>query len=181
MSALLLDRFLTRTQNRLFVTARIATGNEDEALDLVQDTMFKLADKYAERPEQEWPALVQSILQNNIKDWYRRQKVRRILHWWQQADESEDDLPVDQLQSWAPSPEGAHRDEQTGRAIHNALQQLPLRQQQAFILRAWWEHSTAETATIMGCSQGSVKTHYSRALSALEQQLSGYSLGEYQL
>lgn len=166
-----LDQFLHSVQNRAFITAKVATGNQDEALDLVQDSMLKLANKYADKPKEQWPALFQSILQNQIKDWYRRQKVRRILYWWQQHDDNEQQMPVDQTQLPSNTPGDTHEAWQLNERIYQALQQLPMRQQQAFLLRAWWEHSTEQTAAIMGCSQGSVKSHYARATKALESYL----------
>ena len=74
-----LNQFLTSVQKRAFITAKLATDNEDDALDIVQDSMFKLAKSYPDKSEQEWPALFQRILQNAIKDWYRKQKVRKIM------------------------------------------------------------------------------------------------------
>jgi RNA polymerase sigma-70 factor, ECF subfamily len=171
-----LDRFLKTVQNRAFITARLATSNADEALDLVQDAMLKLVKKYADKPAEQWPALFQSILQNLIKDWYRRQKVRRILHWWEQHDETEEELPVDHGLQPSDTPAKNHETFQMNDSIYKALQNLPMRQQQAFLLRAWWEHSTEQTAAIMGCSQGSVKSHYSRATKALESQLQEFAL-----
>lgn len=166
-----LDRFLAGIQNRAFVNAKIATGNEDEALDIVQDCMLKLVKAYADKPESEWPGLFQRVLQNTIRDWYRRQKVRRVLFWWQQHTEGNDVLdhhiePNEQLR-----PETSMQNLQMSQLVQSALQTLPERQQQAFLLRAWWEHSVEETADIMGCTGGSVKTHYSRALKAIRLQL----------
>ena len=89
-----LDQFLMGVQNRAFLTAKLATRSHDEALDLVQDSMFRLAQKYANESPEAWPGLFQTILQNTIKDWYRRQKVRRILYWWQQYDKTEEELEV---------------------------------------------------------------------------------------
>ncbi len=172
MSHQALDRFLAEVQNRAFVTAKIATGNDDDALELVQDSFLKLVKLYSDKPAQEWPALFQRVLQNTLRDWYRRQKVRSILFWWQQHDLSEETMQFDALAVGDfESPQRRVQGQQQQHIIAQALQQLPLRQQQAFVLRAWWEHSTEETAGIMGCSVGSVKTHYSRALKNLQQQL----------
>ena len=168
-----LDQFLKSVQNRAFITAKLATSNQDEALDLVQDSMLKLAKKYADKPAEQWPALFQSILQNHIKDWYRKQKVRRILFWWEQHDSSEEEMPIDHSQLRVDTPTKNHETLQMNEKIYTAVKQLPARQQQAFLLRAWWEHNTEQTASIMGCSQGSVKSHYARATKALENQLQG--------
>ncbi len=166
-----LNQFLTSVQKRAFITAKLATGNDDDALDIVQDSMLKLAKTYGTKDEQEWPGLFQRILQNAIKDWYRKQKVRKILWWWQQDEISEEELPIDYRNLPREEPEQAQQSTQTADAINAALGKLPFRQQQAFILRAWWEHSTEDTAAIMGCSTGSVKTHYSRASKALQNAL----------
>ena len=166
-----LNQFLTRVQKRAFITAKLATSNDDEALDIVQDSMFKLVKSYSNKGEKEWPGLFQRILHNAIKDWYRKQKVRKILWWWQQDDISEEQLAIDYGNLHGEEPEKSQQTVQTANAINTALGKLPFRQQQAFILRAWWEHSTEQTAAIMGCSTGSVKTHYSRASKALESSL----------
>ena len=167
-----LDRFLQGIQNRAFVTAKLATSDEDEALDIVQDSMLKLAKRYADRDPEEWPKLFQTILQNCIKDWYRRTKVRRIMYFWQQHDKAEEELDIVDGMNCSDLPDENSENFQLQGQIYKALQQLPMRQQQAFLLRAWWEHSTEETAQIMGCSQGSVKTHYSRATTAMAGLLS---------
>ncbi len=146
------------------------------ALDIVQDAMLKLTDKYAARPAAELPLLFQRILQNTIRDFYRRQKVRSLwttlfssLH---PREESEDYDPLETLQTDGPGGKGdspADRMErsQIAEAIGEGLERLPPRQREAFILRYWEELDVAETAQAMGCSQGSVKTHCSRATHAL--------------
>lgn len=168
-----LDRFLKSIQNRAFVTAKIATSDEDEALDIVQNSMLKLAKHYSDRTAQEWPKLFQTILQNAIKDWYRQQKVRRIMYWWQQHDKAEEELDITATALNTDTPLGNNESLEVNAQIYQAIQQLPMRQQQAFLLRAWWEHSTEDTAQIMGCSQGSVKTHYSRATQSMAELLKG--------
>ena len=173
-----MDSFLAAQQRRLFITARLATRNDDEALDLVQDAMLQLASNYMDKPAGEWPALIQRILQNKIKDWHRKQKVRSILFWWQQQDLDEDVLQIDNQQAAHNLPDHCQHNQQLQTHIRQALERLPMRQQQAFLLRAWHEHSTEDTAVIMGCSQGSVKTHYSRATKALANLLSDSSLLE---
>jgi RNA polymerase sigma-70 factor (ECF subfamily) len=166
-----LDRFLKEVQQRAFVTAKLATSNDDDALDLVQDSMLKLARYYSEKDSEDWPKLFQRILQNNIKDWYRKQKVRSVLFWWQQHDKTEEQLMIEAQDMVTGSPVKDQQNQQIHASIYQAIEQLPRRQQQAFVLRAWWEHSTEETAQIMGCSQGSVKTHYSRATAAMADLL----------
>jgi len=154
--------------------ARIATGNEDEALDIVQDAMLNLVKRYADREEQEWGPLFHRILQSRIRDWYRRSQVRnRLRVWFGGNDEDEDPLenqpgrvtdgPLPQLQSV-----------RFGDELEQALRALPNRQQQAFLLRVWEGMSVEETAAAMGCSAGSVKTHYSRAVHTLRKQLEDF-------
>jgi RNA polymerase sigma-70 factor (ECF subfamily) len=141
---------------------------------------MKLAEKYATRPPEELPMLFQRILQNTIRDHFRRQKVRSL--WTTQvsslgpADESEDHDPLETLEVKSDSksqevPSEQLQQAQTLEIIEKALQQLPARQRQAFVLRYWEEMDVAEAAAAMGCSQGSVKTHCSRATHALAAML----------
>ena len=160
-------------EKRAFRIAEIATSNREDALDILQDTMYKLVQKYAERNPEEWGPLFQTILQSKINDWYRRNAVRNRFRVWFKF--SEDDESIDAIQTMedqvAQTPEHLV---QTGRSIdelEKALRQLSHRQQQAFILRMWEGIDTAQTAQIMKCSEGSVKTHYSRALHSLREQL----------
>jgi len=155
--------------------ARMASGNPDDALDIVQDTMLNFARLYANRPEGEWNVLFYKILHSRITDWYRRTAVRRRFHDWfgkPRDDEGDEEDPMARVaDSTSPDPaEGVMRQEFTG-ALQAALRKLPLRQQQAFVLRAWEGFDTAQTAQAMGCSEGSVKTHYSRAIHALQIKL----------
>lgn len=168
-----MDQFLASVQNRAFITARVATSHDDEAMDIVQDAMLKMVKAYYLTPKIEWPGLFQRVLQNTIRDWYRRQTVRKVLFWWQQTDTSEEQLQAECTMAPSPTPAALVEQGQINRHIEQAVHRLPVRQQQAFMLRAYWEHSTEETAEIMGCSTGSVKTHYSRALSALQITLAG--------
>ncbi len=148
--------------------AEISTSSRDDALDILQDSMIKLAAKYADQTEN-WPQLFQRILQNTLRDWHRRKKVRN----WLSFHFGEEEPPVTEEQNHEPisntrTPENIAVGDQKLKEIERALQQLPQRQQQAFLLRAWWGASTDETAFAMACSTGSVKTHYSRALSKLQ-------------
>ncbi len=154
--------------------------DEHLALDIVQDAMIKLAEKYGSNPAEELPLLFQRILQNTIRDYYRRQKVRSawttlISALSPQHEESESD-PLDSLQdkdnpSQPPSPEAHLERTQILAAIEEVLMRLPARQREAFLLRYWEDMDTAETAAAMGCSEGSVKTHCSRATHALAAAL----------
>jgi len=153
-----------------------AVRDQHVALDIVQDAMLKLTDKYAGRPAAELPLLFQRILQNTIRDFYRRQKVRSL--WttlfssFHPRDDTEDYDPLETMETEGPGGRGdspADRMERTQIAdlIGQGLEKLPPRQRQAFLLRYWEELDVAETAAAMGCSEGSVKTHCSRATHAL--------------
>jgi len=171
-----MERFLAGVEKKAFHYARIATGNEQEALDIVQDAMLKLVQRYGDRAEHEWGALFHRILQSRIRDWYRRSLVRnRLRVWFGGGDEGEDDplesSPAPQQHEPLPQLES----DRFGLELERALNKLPNRQQQAFLLRAWEGLSVEETAQAMGCSVGSVKTHYSRALTTLRQQLEEFN------
>ncbi len=153
--------------------ARIATGNEDDALEIVQEAMLTLAQRYAARSEEEWAPLFHRILQSRIRDWYRRSKVRNRFRVWFKRDEEDDD-PLENHPAPIPDePLQQLETEQFGEALEKALGELPNRQQQAFLLRAWEGMSVDETAAAMGVSAGSVKTHYSRAVHTLREKLEG--------
>lgn len=175
-----LSRFLAETERRAYKQALFAVRDEHAALDIVQDAMLKLAEKYAGNPTEELPLLFQRILQNTIRDYYRRQKVRSM--WTTllsalspQHEESEID-PLETLQdetnnSQALSPDKSLEQVQLIATIEEALAKLPARQREAFLLRYWEDMDTAATAAAMGCSEGSVKTHCSRATHALAEAL----------
>lgn len=172
-----LDRFLAGVERRAFVIARMATGNADEAMDIVQDTMLQLVRHYSGRAESEWAPLFHRILQRRIYDWYRRTRVRnRWRHWFNREDESNGDPLEQQVDPASIDPANAAIADGTLAILNTAIAQLPLRQQQAFLLRAWEGLDTEQTALAMGCSAGSVKTHYSRAVHALRQRLKDHEL-----
>jgi RNA polymerase sigma-70 factor (ECF subfamily) len=158
-----------------------AVRDEASALDVVQDSMLKLAEKYAQKPAAELPMLFQRILQNTIHDHFRRQKVRStwttVLSALGKGDEKDEDFdPLETLPAKSDSNATADPAEQLQQAqivrlIEEALARLPARQREAFLLRYWEELDVAETAAAMGCSEGSVKTHCSRAVAALASML----------
>ncbi|MGB0845234.1 MAG: RNA polymerase sigma factor [Thiolinea sp.] len=176
-SAAMMNRFLQSVERRAFVTARMATQDEEEALDIVQDAMLKLAQKYGNRPESEWGALFNTILHSRINDWYRRRTVRNRWRVFFGVDsEGNDQAPDEKIpQTLFPEPERQMSSDMLGEHLSHLIGNLPLRQQQALILRAWEGYNISQTAQIMKCSEGSVKTHYSRAIHGLRE-----SLGEYQ-
>ena len=172
-----LNAFLAGVERRAFARAQRATQDRDEALDLVQDAMLQLARRYASRPPDEWPALFQRILTNRIRDWQRRQTLRRKLFFWRapahdDADSMEDPLEQVADNRLAEGPGTLMRDELLQRLV-SAIEKLPARQREAFELRVWEGLAVAETATAMGCSEGSVKTHLSRAMASLREELEG--------
>ena len=158
-----------------------AVRDEDAALDIVQDTMLKLTEKYATNPPEELPMLFQRILQNTIHDYFRRQKVRStwttLLSAFGQKDDKDDDFdPLETLPAKPDSmglaePARQYEQSQIVAIIEQALVRLPARQREAFLLRYWEELDVAEAAAAMGCSEGSVKTHCSRAVRALAETL----------
>ena len=159
-----------------------AVRDEDAALDIVQDAMLKLTEKYADRPAEELPLVFQRILQNAIHDHFRRGKVRSAWTVLLSAlgggkDDRDDDydpletIPADVEGGMPPNPQDQVDQKQVMAAIEDALAKLPARQREAFLLRYWEEFDVAETAAAMGCSEGSVKTHCSRAVAALSATL----------
>jgi RNA polymerase sigma-70 factor (ECF subfamily) len=176
-----ISSFLAASERRAFKQAMFAVRDEDAALDIVQDSMLKLTEKYADKPAGELPMLFQRILQNTIHDHFRRQKVRStwttLLSALGKGDEKDEDfdplenLPAKSDSSEAADPAGLLEQSQIVAAVEAALARLPARQREAFLLRYWEELDVAETAAAMGCSEGSVKTHCSRAVHALAEML----------
>jgi RNA polymerase sigma-70 factor (ECF subfamily) len=169
-----LDEFLADVERRALRIAEIAVRDRDEALDLVQDAMIKLVRNYSERGSDEWRPLFYRILQNGVRDWHRRQAVRnRVMVWFQKAKNDDSDYDVIAA---APDPDGRTPDQelQNSEAMQDmefAVHALPARQREAFMLRTFEGLDVAGTATAMGCSEGSVKTHYSRAIHTLRDKL----------
>jgi RNA polymerase sigma-70 factor (ECF subfamily) len=169
-----LDQFLVGIERRAFKIAQLGLRNDDDALDAVQDAMMKLVQSYASRPEEEWRPLFHRILANRIRDMQRRRTVRGRVMAWLPGRDVEDDEEFDPI-AQAPSPEvtPARRlelDEAIG-VLESAVAELPPRQQQAFLLRNYEGLDVSDTASAMGCSEGSVKTHYFRALESLRAKL----------
>jgi RNA polymerase sigma-70 factor (ECF subfamily) len=171
-----LSQFLESIERRAFKQAVYAVRDEDAALDVVQDAMIKLSERYGDKPRAELPMLFQRILQNTINDHFRRQKVRTT--WttlFSSLSGAEDSEEFDFLESLAPEEGSAQAESAADKveraqilaAIDTEIQKLPARQREAFVMRYWEDMDVAETAAAMGCSEGSVKTHCSRATHAL--------------
>lgn len=171
-----LEQFLAQTEQRAFRIVRYAVGHDEDALDIVQDAMFKLVRRYTNRPSAEWAPLFHRILQNGIRDYYRRQATRsRWFSWldhFRSDHEDEGESLVDRyVDETSLDGEKQLEVDQSMSAVDAAVRSLPPRQQQVFLLRCWEGLSTKETAEAMGCSEGSVKTHYFRALNTLKKAL----------
>jgi RNA polymerase sigma-70 factor (ECF subfamily) len=170
-----LNDFLASVELKAFKIAQLTLRHEDDALDAVQDAMLQLARAYSARPSEEWKPLFYRILENRIRDVQRRRMVRsRVMAWlpFRKGDDEEDAPdPVDLAASTDPSPGQRLELDQAMTALEAALQALPGRQRQAFLLRSLEGMDVAQTAAAMGCSEGSVKTHYFRALHTLRDQL----------
>jgi RNA polymerase sigma-70 factor (ECF subfamily) len=170
-----LEKFLADMERRAFRMAQIALRDADDALDVVQDAMLKLTKNYASRPSTEWRPLFYRILENGIRDLQRRRSVRkRIMTWLPGPKEDPDNEAQDPLDSVADSATAIPETLMQHQALEQlevSLRALPARQREAFMLRNFEGMDVAETARAMGCSEGSVKTHYSRAVHSLREQL----------
>lgn len=171
--SLTLNRFLAAEERRALKHAEIATGFREDALDIVQDAMYKLAERYAHRSPSEWGPLFQRILMSRINDWHRRQGVRRRFRvWLRHREEAPEEDPLDNLPGEAtPLPEELAAQQAAMDALETSLRRLPNRQRQAFLLRVWQGYDVRETARIMGVGEGSVKTHLARATKVLKADL----------
>lgn len=167
-------------ERRAFKQALFALRDEDSALDVVQDAMMKLAEKYGDKPVEELPMLFQRILQNVIRDFFRRSKVRSLwttlLSSFGGSDDDDDSDPLETLagnveSQYGDTPHGQLEQSQIIAAIEAEISKLPARQREAFLMRYWEDMDIAETAAAMGCSEGSVKTHCSRATHTLAAAL----------
>ena len=174
-----LSDFLKSVEKRAFKRTAFTVRDDDSALDIVQDAMIRLAEKYADRPPAELPLLFQRILSNATMDWFRRQKVRNaVVHNFSDFEGSDDENfdilemldSVETNLGTESASETVSREQILG-IIELQVGELPARQREAFLLRYWEELDVAETASVMGCSEGSVKTHCSRAVHALAKAL----------
>ena len=179
-----LSDFLAQVERRAFRQIAYAVRDDQVALDIVQDAMMKLVEKYSSRPPEEFPMLFQRILQNTTRDFWRRQKIRNVwtslLSSFSVAGEDGDETdPLEVITSDrynGEQPQAQLEQRQTMALIEEALQKLPARQREAFLMRYWEDMDVAETAAAMGCSQGSVKTHCSRAVHTLAKLLAEHQI-----
>lgn len=168
-----LDAFLAQVERRAWRMAELALGDREEALDAVQDAMMRLVRSYRHKPAEEWTPLFWGILRRRITDLQRRRKVRSIVVGWFGGgrDGDGDELPAWDPADPGPGPLHVLQDGEAYAAMGEAVRKLPQRQREAFMLRVLEGLDVADTAAAMGCSQGSVKTHLSRALHTLRAQL----------
>lgn len=177
-----LNEFLKSVEKRAFKRALYHVRDEEASLDIVQDSMMKLSIHYGDRGEAELQPLFQRILSNTIMDWFRRKKTHSALisNFTDMEGDADDGGDFDVLESLLASDQvtAQHSAEsqlersQVLLAIENEVKELPQRQREAFLLRYWEDLDVAETAEVMGCTQGSVKTHCFRAVQALAKALS---------
>lgn len=175
-----LDRFLAQVERRAYKSVLYSVQDHHTALDIVQNAMLKLCERYRDRPAEQWPMLFQRILQNALIDHHRRARVR---NFWVSLvaplRDRDDEAETESLEDLAPAdtssagqdPLDAAHASQVVAMIEAAIEELPLRQRQAFLLRYWEDMDVAEVAQVMGCSEGSVKTHSHRAINALAGKL----------
>ncbi len=168
-----MDAFLASVEKKAFAIAKSQLRHHDDALDVVQDAMIRLVKGYADKPQDEWAPLFFRILTNRVRDLQRRRTVRnRVMSWFSApADEEGEDEIARAPDLGGAEPADLLQAEETFGSLEAAVAALPARQREAFLLRSIEELDTAATATAMGCSQGSVKTHYSRALNSLRNYL----------
>jgi RNA polymerase sigma-70 factor (ECF subfamily) len=170
-----LDKFLAEIERRAFRMAQVALRDPDDALDVVQDAMLKLARNYGTKPSAEWRPLFYRILENGIRDLQRRRSVRKRFMTWlpgpKEDPDNEAQDPLDSVADAAPAVPDRLMQQQAMEKLEVSLRELPTRQREAFMLRNFEGLDVAETAAAMGCSEGSVKTHYSRAVHTLREQL----------
>jgi RNA polymerase sigma-70 factor (ECF subfamily) len=168
-----MDSFLLQIEQKAYRMALMSVSQHADAIDLLQDSMLKLVVSYAHKPPQEWKPLFYRILQNRIRDWHRHQKVKQLLFFWKANTH-----PDDTTEEWSSYvgdakelPDNRLDASQQQDTALKGLAELSEKQRQCFLLRSWEGMSVADTADIMGCSQGSVKTHYSRAVHKLRSVL----------
>jgi RNA polymerase sigma-70 factor (ECF subfamily) len=171
-----IDRFLKAVERRALRMAEMATSSRDDAMDLVQDAMFGFVRHYTDKPASDWAPLFYRVLDSRINDFHRRKQVRGrwLAAWVKPADDDDVDEIAQAPDTNDPGPLLRLAGNEASLALDAALKNLPTRQRQAFLLRVWEGFDVATTANVMRCSEGSVKTHLSRALAALRRALEKY-------
>jgi RNA polymerase sigma-70 factor (ECF subfamily) len=167
-----MDSFLAQVEKKAYRMVLMSVGGHVDAIDLLQDSMFKLAVKYADKPAQEWKPLFYRILYNRINDWHRQQKLRNMLFFWKPTDpdKNDEEYMLDESKPLGMPEENMDLMQQQ-QTVLNELSSLSEKQRQCFLLRSWEGLSVRQTSKIMGCSEGSVKTHYFRAVNRLRSVL----------
>lgn len=172
-----MEHFLASVERKAFRVAEMSVKNTDDALDIVQDAMFKLVQKYSDKPKDQWNGLFWRILYNRINDFHRGSSLKSRFFGWlergvdQQDQDDQDDSYLDGVADSNTEPDAELINQINAEEITSAIKQLSPQQQQAFLLRQWHNFDVKQTAEIMGCSDGSVKTHYSRAVHGLRHIL----------
>ena len=166
-----LEDFLISVERRAFHMAQLTTKNREDALDIVQDAMMRLVTKYANKPAEQWTPLFYRILNNRILDFHRRNTTQNRWRVWLNKNDEDNFDPIQNEPDKEMGPIEVTDLDKTVENINTTIQLLSPRQRQAFLLRAWEGMDVAETAKVMKCSQGSVKTHYSRAIHFLREHL----------
>lgn len=166
-----IDDFLISVEKKGYRIALLAVGQHADAIDILQDAMLKLVTNYSEKPANEWKPLFYRILHNRITDWQRQQKLKNMFFFWRQDNEDEADIFDNISDEKALDPMQAIGKSALQQDVVAELEKLPLKQQQCFLLRTWEGMSVKETAVVMQCSEGSVKTHFFRAVQKLKSVL----------
>jgi RNA polymerase sigma-70 factor, ECF subfamily len=178
ISEITMEVFLKSVEKKAFRIIEIATGGADDTLDILQESMMAFVRRYSTKDESEWRPLFYKVVQNKIRDWFRKERIKRLFFFSmppRQREETENRLdPEDSRPDHnAADPLTNIKTSQAMERLNMVLKQLPARQQQVFLLRAWEGLSTQETATAMNCTEGTVKTQYFRAVNRLKEGLEG--------
>lgn len=171
-----IDGFLASVEKEAFVVAMAACRDQDVAMDIVQDSMFSMVRNYARKPSDQWKPLFFKVLSNRITDHHRKRGFSRLTQWFGRKNENSeiDEEAVDQLESESFGPDVLLDSLDMNIAMQDAIEQLTFKQQQALVFRLWQGLSVKETAVAMGVAEGSVKTHLSRAVKQMREQLKGF-------
>lgn len=169
-----IDQWVKEIGRRGLIMANLALQYHDVSQDIVQDSLLAFISRYTDKPPEQWTPLFYTILRSQIMDYKRKQARRgKWLTWFNRYDEDgEEEDPINQIATQTDeNPETLLANANDIATVQHVLSQLPDRQQQVFLLRVWEGLDIKTTATIMGCSESSVKTHYTRALHALRDGL----------